>query len=101
MTVRSKYRFVDHHLTEDPSAEAETHFSVQCVAGDERDCGAHSGPRDSKEAATDWSAGHHKETGHNRFLFFEAVGRYAMWEPAPNVLARAPGDGPQALPAAS
>ncbi|MGW4912497.1 DUF7848 domain-containing protein [Streptomyces sp. NPDC004270] len=74
---RRIFRFVPYLITQDDTAEPE--YEAYCVSGEERDCGAASGPCGSPEAVEEWQRTHTQDTRHHRYR--RSFTDYAVLEP--------------------
>ncbi|MGW7419693.1 DUF7848 domain-containing protein [Streptomyces sp. NPDC054813] len=74
---RRLFRFVPYLITQDDTAEPE--YEAYCVSGEERDCGAASGPCGSPEAVEEWQRRHTRDTRHLRYR--RSFTDYAVLEP--------------------
>ncbi|MFB7084847.1 hypothetical protein [Streptomyces sp. NPDC056296] len=62
---RRLFRYVPFAIVQDPSALPE--YQAHCVSGDDADCGATSGPRQTPADVEEWQRGHTQETRHTRY----------------------------------
>ncbi|WP_354670056.1 hypothetical protein [Streptomyces sp. S.PNR 29] len=62
---RRVFRYVPYSIVQDASAQPE--YEARCVSGDEADCGATSGSRQSPAEVEEWQRRHTQETGHLRY----------------------------------
>jgi hypothetical protein len=62
---RRVFRYVPYSIVQDASAQPE--YEARCVSGDEADCGATSGPRQSPAEVEEWQRRHTQETRHTRY----------------------------------
>jgi hypothetical protein len=60
-----RFRFRTYHLVRDDSALPT--YAVECVSGEDADCGATSGERVDQGEVDQWASAHAAETGHARF----------------------------------
>ncbi|MGW1673317.1 DUF7848 domain-containing protein [Streptomyces sp. NPDC002324] len=79
--TRSVLKYVTYLLRADQTAEAE--YEARCVWGDEKECGAESGPKPSPADVHVWQTQHTSETGHNRYRRVHAD--YQVWVPTEHV----------------
>ncbi|MGW1091479.1 DUF7848 domain-containing protein [Streptomyces sp. NPDC002596] len=71
------FRYVEYLTCQDPTGELS--WAVECVSGDESDCGASSGPMTGETPAIRWMSNHTASTGHNRYR--RTFTDYALTEP--------------------
>ena len=77
MTPRSVFRYVEYSTRQDPTGELT--WTVGCVTGEEKDCGAASGNLIGEIPAVRWMSNHTAATGHNRYK--RTFTDYATTEP--------------------
>ncbi|WP_444465642.1 DUF7848 domain-containing protein [Streptomyces afghaniensis] len=59
------FRYVPYSIVQDASAVPE--YQAYCVSGEEEDCGASSGPRQTPAEVEEWQRRHTQETRHLRY----------------------------------
>jgi hypothetical protein len=77
VTPSRVFRYVEYLTRQDPTGELS--WGVECVTGDEKDCGASSGPLVGEVPAIRWMSNHTAATGHNRYR--RTFTDYAVTEP--------------------
>ncbi|WP_406169946.1 hypothetical protein [Streptomyces sp. NBC_00996] len=66
-TARGRFRFREYHVTTVPDTLALPTVAAECVTGEDRNCGATSGPLHTPDELTRWIAGHCAATGHELY----------------------------------
>ncbi|MFF5371315.1 hypothetical protein [Streptomyces sp. NPDC013187] len=84
--TRSVIKHVTYELRPDETANQE--FEARCVWGEEKECGAESGPQPTPEDVTVWMIQHTSKTRHNRYR--RALADYQIWSPTEPVPAPQP-----------
>ncbi|MEU0389231.1 DUF7848 domain-containing protein [Streptomyces chartreusis] len=83
------FRFRKFDVTQEPGSAAQPgitadetampEYEAVCVTGDDKDCGAASGPLEGADELARWMAEHTRDTGHSRYR--RAYCEYALVEP--------------------